>query len=173
MSSLERSRTFGAAVSSPPFWSWTLSRHPFRRGDTSLPSISSRGHFVAIHFVTGTLRRLPFRRWDALSLEHEQGCGIRLSLKTTWQTVRKLYLNLDLRSPVQCVSIITMNDNESYKFMIFMHLYLYIATFINNNKIYVYDLYAIVFTYGQWKSPEYEKTWYDDVHVHTEICILV
>ena len=30
-------------------------------------------------------------------------------------------------------------------------------TFINNNKIYIYDLYELVFTCGQWKSPENEE----------------
>ena len=27
----------------------------------------------------------------------------------------------------------------------------------NNNKIYFYDLNALVFTYEQWKSPEYKE----------------
>ena len=61
-----RAGRFVAAVSSPPFCC----------GYTSSPAISSRGHFVASHFVAcrfvaGTLRRLPFRRGDASSLEHK------------------------------------------------------------------------------------------------------
>ena len=74
-----RRRRFVAAVSSLIHFG---AIH-FVPGDTSSPSIPSRGHFVTIHFVAETLRRLPFRRWDASSLEQEQDCGIRLSLKTT------------------------------------------------------------------------------------------
>ena len=47
-----------------------------------------------------------------------------------------------------------------------MHLYLYLHsknnlyTFVDNNNIYIYDLYAhlhlLLFTYGRWKSPEHE-----------------
>ena len=63
---------FVAAVSSPLFRRHrfvvrTLRRQPFCRRDTSSPAISSWGHFVA-----GTFCRLPFRRGDISSLEHEQ-----------------------------------------------------------------------------------------------------
>ena len=92
---------------------------------------TSQGRFVTIQFLAGTLRRLPFCRWDASSLEHEQDCGIRLqSLKTTWRTVCKPYLDLDLRSVVQCVLMIMIDNNETYIFRIFMHLYLYIHSLV-------------------------------------------
>ena len=72
---------FVAAVSSPQFG-----------GHSFVAAVSSRVHFVASHFVAGTLRRLPFGRgtlrrlpfgrWDTSSLEHEKDGGIRLSSKT-------------------------------------------------------------------------------------------
>ena len=40
-----------------PFLSPLFRRLPFRCGDTSSPAISSRGNFVAWHFVAGTLRK--------------------------------------------------------------------------------------------------------------------
>ena len=52
-----RAGLFVAAISSPPF----------RHGDTLSPAISSRGHFVAIHFVARTLCHNPFRRRNTLS----------------------------------------------------------------------------------------------------------
>ena len=87
-------------------------------------AVSSRVHFVANHFVAGTLRRLPFRfvagtlrrqpfrRRDTSTLEHKEDGGIRPSSKTTWRTVCKPYL--------------------------------YIAY---ARLVYVCDLYALVFTY--------------------------
>ena len=61
-----------------------------------VPTVLAQIHFVASHFVVGTLRHLPlpaissrafcrlsFRCGDTSSLEHEQDCGILLSTKTT------------------------------------------------------------------------------------------
>ena len=39
---------------------------PFHRGYTSSPAILSWAHFVASHFVAGTLHRQPFRSGDTL-----------------------------------------------------------------------------------------------------------
>ena len=57
---------FVAAVSLPcsHFVACTLRRQLFRRGYSSSPAISSRGLSVAIHLVSGTLRRQPFCHGD-------------------------------------------------------------------------------------------------------------
>ena len=63
-----RRRRFVAAVPSPAisfrghFVAWTLRRLAFRRGDTSSPTISSWGHYVASRFVAGIDRHALRRR---------------------------------------------------------------------------------------------------------------
>ena len=63
-----------------------------------------------------------------------------------------MHLNLDLRfDTLVFINTYTfINNNKTYIYDLYAPVFIY--TFINNNNIYIYNLYALVFTYGSLRS---------------------